>query len=250
MRRDTTTRPRSRTESVVGRWSAARGVFSSSAAVAVIACALAFPAAAQEVPVIYLYVNDFVGVLTYEEVDTLDEICYELDRYNSDELAIVVVNTTLPLGIDIYAVELFESNGIGKEAEDNGVLLLVSTEERVWRIEVGYGLEGLLNDAKVGEIGRDNLEPYLAAEDYYPGIFYTVSAIIEVLVSEPTGNEGGGVSLFGYHIDWWHLFLAIVVLGVVGVLTRGRVFFWIGGILTRGRFGGGRSGGGGAKGRF
>lgn len=223
---------------------------SALAAAAVLVCILALPAAGQDVPVIYLYVNDFVGVLTDDEINTLDEICYELDRYNSDEIAVVVVNTTLPLGIDTYAVELFEVNGIGKGEEDNGVLLLVSTEERMWRIEVGYGLEGLLNDAKVGAIGRDNLEPYLAAEDYYPGIFYTVSAMIEVLVSEPDGSEGGGVSMFGYHVDWWQLGLAVAVVAVVGVITRGRVFLWIGGILTRGRFGGGRSGGGGAKGRF
>lgn len=250
MRRDTTTRPRSRAETGYEQGPAARTALSSSAILIVLACAFAFPAAAQEMPVLYLYVNDFVGMLTLEEINTLDEICYELDRYNSDELAVVIVNSTLPMGIDTYAVELFEQNGIGKEGEDNGVMLLISTEERSWRIEVGYGLEGLLNDAKVGAIGRENLEPYLAVEDYYPGVFYTVSAIIDVLVSEPDGSEGGGVSLFGYHIDWWQLALAVAVLGVVGVLTRGRVFFWIGGILTRGRFGGGRSGGGGARGRF
>jgi hypothetical protein len=51
-------------------------------------------------------------------------------------------------------------------------------------------------------------------------------------------------------IDYWQLATAIVVFLAVGALTRGRIFIWIGAILTRGRFGGGRSGGGGAKGRF
>ena len=206
--------------------------------------------AAQQVPTIYLYVNDFVGVLTSEEESTLDEICYELDRYNSDELAIVIVNTTLPLGIDLFSSETFEANGVGKEGLDNGIMVLVSTEEASWRIEVGYGLEGILNDAKAGAIGRDNLEPYLSQGDYYAGIFYTVSAIIDILISDSGQPAGNKYPLFGYHIDWWELASAIAVFVVVAALTRGRILFWIGGVLTRGRFGGGRSGGGGARGRF
>lgn len=207
-------------------------------------------ACAQAAPEIYLYVNDFVGVLTYDEVGALDEICYQLDQVTSDEIAVVIVNSTQPEGIDIFAVELFEASGIGKEDKDNGVLLLVSTEEELWRIEVGYGLEGILNDAKVGSIGRDNLEPYLEVGDYYPGIFYTVAALVEELTSDPDRVNEDGYDIALLRIDYWQLALAIVVVVVIGVVTKGRVFFWIGGILTRGRFGGGRSGGGGAKGRF
>ncbi len=207
-------------------------------------------AAAQDVPEIYLYANDFVGVLTYDEIATLDEICYQLDQVTSDEIAIVVVNTTLPLGIDLFAVELFQASGVGKEDEDNGVLLLVSTEEEMWRIEVGYGLEGILNDAKVGSIGRENLEPYLAVQDYYPGIFYTVAALVEELTADPDRINEDGYDIELLRIDYWQLALAVAVFLVVGVATRGRLFFWLGGILPWGRFGGGRSGGGGAKGRF
>jgi len=207
-------------------------------------------ATSQQVPTIYLYVNDFVGVLTTDEIATLDEICYELDSYNSDELAVVIVNNTLPAGIDLFSSETFQENGIGKEGLDNGIMILVSTEEALWRIEVGYGLEGILNDAKVGSIGRDNLEPYLSQGDYYSGIFYSVSAIVDVLISDPGQPAGNKYPVFGYHIDWWELASAILIVVAVAALTRGRILFWIGGILTRGRFGGGRSGGGGARGRF
>ncbi len=205
---------------------------------------------AQEVPTVYLYVNDFVGVLTEDEVSTLDEICYELDSYNSDELAIVIVNSTLPLGINLFAAETFQANGVGKAGLDNGVMILVSTEEGLWRIEVGYGLEGVLNDAKVGAIGRANLEPYLSEGDYYSGIFYTVSGIVDVLTSDPNQHAGNKYPLFGYHIDWWEVAGSVAIFVFVAAITKGRILFWIGGILTRGGFGGGRSGGGGAKGRF
>jgi uncharacterized protein len=202
------------------------------------------------VPEIFLYANDFVGVLTLDEIDMLDSICYELDQLTSDEIAIVVVETTQPEGIDLFAVELFESAGIGKEDKDNGVLVLVSVSEELWRIEVGYGLEGILNDAKVGTIGRENLEPYLATGDYYPGIFYTLEALVNELIADPDRINEDGYDIEFLRIDYWQLALAVGVLVVVGVLTRGRIFFWIGAILTRGRFGGGRSGGGGARGRF
>jgi uncharacterized protein len=160
------------------------------------------------------------------------------------------VNTTQPIGIDTYAFRVFDENGIGKESKDNGILLLISTDERQWRIEVGYGLEGVLNDAKIGSLGRENLEPYLAAEDYYSGIFYTVSAIIDQITAEPS-HGGRGFEIFpGITINWWQLGLALIVMIVVAVITRGRAFIWIGSVLTRGKFGGGSSGGGGAKGRF
>jgi uncharacterized protein len=206
--------------------------------------------ASQDMPEIYLYVNDFAGVLTYDEVSKLDEICYELDQVTSDEVAIVIVNSTQPEGIDMFAVELFEAAGIGKEDKDNGVLILVSTDESLWRIEVGYGLEGILNDAKVGSIGRDNLEPYLAVGDYYPGIFYTLAELVYELTSDPDRINEDGYDIEFLRIDYWQLALAITVVIVVGVITKGRVFLWIGSVITRGRFGGGRSGGGGAKGRF
>lgn len=206
--------------------------------------------AAQEVPTIYLYVNDFVGVLTDQEIATLNQICYELDRYNSDELAIVIVNSTQPMGLDLFASETFEANGIGKAGLDNGVMILVSTEESLWRIEVGYGLEGILNDAKVGAIGRENLQPYLSEGDYYSGIFYTVQEIVSELTADPNQPEGNKYPLFGYHIDWWELAGSIAVFLFVAGVTKGRILVWIGGILTRGGFGGGRSGGGGARGRF
>ena len=211
---------------------------------------LPYASSAQAVPEIYLYVNDFVGVLTYDEMNTLDEICYELDQVTSDEVAIVIVNTTQPEGIDLFAVQMFSEAGIGKEDKDNGVLILVSVGEELWRIEVGYGLEGILNDAKVGAIGRENLEPYLAAGNYYPGVFYTLAAIVEELTSDPDRINENGYDVELLKMDYWQLALAIGIVVVVGVATKGMIFIWIGGILTRGRFGGGRSGGGGAKGRF
>lgn len=111
-----------------------------------------------------------------------------------------------------------------------------------------------INDLSGGREGgasdRENLEPYLETGDCYPGGFYTLEALVYELTSDPDRINEDGYDIEFLRIDYWQLATAIVVLVVVGVITKGRAFFWIGAIITRGRFGGGRSGGGGAKGRF
>lgn len=203
-------------------------------------------------PELYLYVNDFSNVLLKSEADNLDEICYQLDQLTSDEIAIVTVNDTLPDGIDLYAVNLFQSSGIGKAGKDNGVLMLVATGEGRWRIEVGYGLEGILNDAKVGTIGRTNLEPYINAGDYYAGLLHSLARIVENLTADPSRyQEKSDPGIWGLCVlNWMTCGVPLAIFIVVAIITRGRVFLWVGSIASRGRFGGGRSGGGGAKGRF
>jgi len=205
----------------------------------------------QSVPEIFLYVNDLTEprTLLADEADALTDLCYEVDVLSTAEIAILIVNTTLPLGIDLFASDTFAANGIGKEGEDNGVLLLVSTDERRWRIEVGYGLEGILNDAKVGSIGRAELDPALAVEDFFTGIYNATLAIGQEIVDNyvPGTAANGPPALFV--IDWPKVAITVVVFLVVAAFSRGRVLLWLGNVHRRGGFGGGRSGGGGARGR-
>lgn len=206
-------------------------------------------AVAQEWPTLYLYVNDLTspGALLSSEVDSLDSLCYEIDSLTTAEVAILLVNTTLPYGIDLYAVQTFEANAVGKQGLDNGVLIVVSVDEGQWRVEVGYGLEGILPDSKVGTIGIETLTPALQVGDYYNGLFDATLLIGQEIVDNYSG-PGGDPQLIV--IDWWQVALGVAVVVGVGILTKGRVFLWIGHIFRRGGFGGGRSGGGGARGRF
>ena len=207
------------------------------------------PAKGQEVPAVSLYVNDLAspGALLSFEEDKLDSLCYEIDYRTSAEVAILVVNTTLPMGIDEFAFRTFEQNVIGKEGKDNGILIIVTTDEGAWRIEVGYGLEGLLPDSKVARFARDYLEPGIAAFDYYQGLYDVTFELGNEILNSGEGTSGGNPQPWIY--DWRGIAVGFVVLMVVGVVTRGRVFLWVGNVLKRGGFGGGRSGGGGASGR-
>jgi len=213
-----------------------------------------FPVIAQDVPTIYLYVNDLTtpGTLLSDEFNALEDLCYRVDSLTSAEVAILVVNTTQPWGIDVFAARTFSANGIGKAGRDNGVLLVVSTDERAWRFEVGYGIEGILNDALVGRIGRDNLTPALEAGDFYGGIYdATYAAGSEIVSRYDAGSANPEPSLLV--LDWKAVAIVVVVFLAVSVLTRGRSFLWIGALFNlyrRGGFGGGRTGGGGARGKY
>ena len=209
------------------------------------------PVQGQEVPSIFLYVNDLTDPpsLLSGERDLIEELCLEVDQETSAEVAVLVVNTTQPLGIDLFAVRTFEENGLGKRELDNGVLVLLSTDERQWRVEVGYGLEGVLNDAKVGSIGRATLSVGFETGDLYGGIYDATLAIGQEIVDNyapPGGSPLGIPSLF--EIDWRVVAVAVIIFIAIAVLTGGRSIVLIGSVLRRKGFGGGRSGGGGAKG--
>jgi len=205
---------------------------------------LAPKAVAQDIPSVYLYVNDLTSppTLLRSEVDDITSICYQVDNLTSAEVAVLIVNSTQPLGISQFAVKTFQSNGIGKAGRDNGVLIVVSTNEHQWRIEVGYGLEGVLNDAKVGSIGRSTIEPALASGDLYNGIYNATLQVGQEIVDHYNG-QANNPSLFTW--NWKGIAITIAIF----LLTGGSVIS-VRGIYRRSGYGGGRSGGGGAEGSY
>ena len=229
----------------------------NSAAALVFSCVLlvtAQPATAEEIPQIYLYVNDLASppVLLTDERNALENLCYEVDFESSAEIAVLIVNTTLPLGIDMFAVRVFEENHVGKEGLDNGVLILVSVDERQWRIEVGYGLEGILPDAFLGAVGRDILEPSLVSGDYYAGVYDAAYEVGLKIVTEYDPGSGPRSEPQPVQLDWWPIVLPFLIFVGLAFLSKGRLLLWLGTSIRfkRGGFGGGRSGGGGAKGGY
>jgi len=209
------------------------------------------------VPTIAPYVDDRVGVMTYEDYLDLDQFCYEVELNNTCQIAVLIVNSTQPVGINDYAIKAFEKNGIGQEGKDNGVLFVFSYSEEAWRVVTGDGVSGILNGARLTELRQLYLDPYLETGDYSTGIkLYVYSIGLELVdnyVSEPASPDN---SFLGITLSWWQwaIIIFVVVLLVVG--TRGRILIWIPYLLLSllgrggGGWGGGRTGGGGARGRF
>jgi hypothetical protein len=96
------------------------------------------------------YVNDFGHVLDQNIIVQLDDICRQVEQKARAQIAVVTVNSLDGSDIDSYAVDLFKKWGIGSKTTDHGVLILLAVQDRKYRIEVGYGLEPILPDGKVG----------------------------------------------------------------------------------------------------
>lgn len=209
------------------------------------------------------YVNDLAGVLTPDTVQSLDALCTEVDQKAHAQIAVVTVKSIDPdksgatPTIEEFATALEDKWKVGAKGTDKGVLLIVSLSPRKYRIEVGYGLEGLLNDAKVGDIGRD-MQPYLHTGDYNQGISVAtrelaqdIAADAGVTLSQPGGEEPAPQYEPQPQAQVNPVVLlvigAIVVIGL-GVLIRtghiGLLFFILFNLLSGGRGGGGFGGGG------
>jgi uncharacterized protein len=170
---------------------------------------------------------------------------------------VVAVSLKNPDEISMFAVRTFEKNQLGQEGKDDGLLVMVATDDRSWRIEVGYGLEGVLPDILVAQIAKDYLVPDLERGDYYTGLLYTVAFLGREILDhyeegEPPEDDGDPYPISWLPLTWGQLILVVVIFLVVALLTGGRGL-WLGGLLYGSggrRWGGGRSGGGGARGKW
>jgi len=224
------------------------------------------------------YVNDYAGVLSYENRQALTALIGELERKTTAQIAVVTVDTIAPYDIEGYAVKLFEKWGIGQKGKDNGILLLVAIRERKVRIEVGYGLEGALPDAIAKVIIEDYIVPSFKEGNYNSGIVRGTVGIAKLVAEEydvtlsefgtlptnvPVPRKRSAAAVFFRIL--FNLFIIILILGTrTGFLWwflipgfRRRGGFWYGSGFGGnsggfgggfGGFGGGFSGGGGASG--
>jgi uncharacterized protein len=240
----------------------ARGRFLLAGAVALLALVIASASAQEfEVPRLTARVTDLANVLSAEERADLEAILKVHEDSTSNQIAVLVVPTTGEEPIENYAVRAFEVNAIGTKAHDNGVLLLVATDDRRIRIEVGYGLEGAVTDAISALIIENAIKPRFRDGDYYGGIKAGVEDIMKAAAGEYKAEPGTGEDVPG-GISFGTIVFMIIVLWFIGRMFRGGgrggrggglggLLPWI--IMSRGGrgwgggggFGGGGFGGGG-----
>lgn len=215
------------------------------------------------------YVTDTVGIIDSNYGAQITNLCAGIEKSTGAQIAVVIINSTEELSIEEYALRLFEKWGIGEKDKDNGLLILIAIEDREYRIEVGYGLEGILNDAKVGRLAREFFVDNFRAGNYGEGIYLAVDTIGKELGGEYTIiTDEREMEPIETAIALLVVLLPMIFLAIVAAIDKKRgkkssfanmlLWFLIFSMLGRGRgrsggggfggFGGGRSGGGGASG--
>ena len=129
-------------------------------------------------------VNDFANIISPDVESELDAQLTTLENTTSHEVAVVTVQSLDGMTVEDYAERLFRAWGIGQEKRDNGVLILVAPNERDVRIEVGYGLEGILPDGLAGRVIQDDILPRFKENDYPGGIRAGTLRVIDIVAKQ------------------------------------------------------------------
>lgn len=217
---------------------------------------LAFDLRALDVPQLRGRVNDYAGAMQAGQAQSLETQLAQLERDTGHQAAVLTIPTLDGDDIEGFSIRVAESWKIGKKGFDNGVILVVAVKDRRLRLEVGYGLEGLLPDAIAKRITADYIVPRFRQQDYGGGIVAGIAAVDKVLRKEPlpaaarkkASSKGGQLSFPAM------LAITFAILGVLafaGGANRQRHHMW----GTRGRrqgaiFYGGGSGSGWGGGGF
>jgi uncharacterized protein len=166
------------------------------------------------------WVADVAGALQPGTVQYLNQKINETEQANGVEMAVVVIRSLDGLTIEDAAEKLFKLWGIGKKDRDNGLLFLWSTGDRKLRVEVGYGLEGVLPDGKVGAILDTYVIPKFKSGNFDGGIIDGVDAVLAVARNENVAlpaMDTGSYDVSGWLPSWWPFAGAVPV--VIGLLT-------------------------------
>jgi len=158
-----------------------------SGALSLVLCAASAASVFADVPVPPLErpVTDLTHTLTAGEVAGLESELAVFERSKGSQIAVLIVPTTAPETIEQYSIRVVEQWKLGRKGIDDGALLLVAKDDRALRIEVGYGLEGVLPDAVANRLIDERIVPRFRAGDFAGGIAAGVDAMIRIVEGEP-----------------------------------------------------------------
>jgi len=188
------------------------------------------------VPPLTAQVVDQTGTLTSAQRAELERKLREFELRKGAQIAVLMVPSTAPEPIEQYSLRVVEQWKLGRKKVDDGALLIVAKNDRALRIEVGYALEGALNDAVARRIVSDIIAPRFRGGDFYGGVNAGVDAMMGVIEGEPlpapkeaARSEGGNVGQA--------LPILLILALVAGGLLRAMLGRFLGGAITGGLVG-------------
>lgn len=175
-------------------------------------------------PTLNGYVTDNANIITPEYREKITDLADKINKETTVEIAVLTIESLEGDSHENYALQTFRQNGVGKKDNNNGLLILVAKNERKYKFEVGYGLEGTIPDAMKVPIGDKIIAPNFRNGDYGKGIYESM-IVIEGLITNNTevlskygmiqnsGGEssgGGGNAIF--------TIIVLVTIGIFGII--------------------------------
>ena len=170
------------------------------------------------VPPLTGHVIDQTGTLSAEQKATLEQTLTAFEARKGSQLAVLMVASTAPEEVEQYALRVAEQWKLGRKKVDDGAILVVAKDDRAMRIEVGYGLEGALNDLTSKRIISETILPRFKSQDFYGGITAGVAQVIRVIDGEPLPAPSARSSQGIGDVQQYAPMLFILALAVGGVL--------------------------------
>lgn len=185
------------------------------------------------VPALSSPVTDLTATLTPDQKRSVEQTLQEFEARKGSQIAVLIVPTTQPEAIEQFSLRVVESWKLGRQKVDDGVLFLIAKDDRRMRIEVGYGLEGGLNDAVAKRIISEVVTPFFKNNDFFGGVQAGVNAMIAVVDGESLPPISAAESSQGNEGFFGDAFVLVVFGAVfVGNILRSLLGPMIAGLLT------------------
>lgn len=247
-----------------------KGIFLRVALLGAILPGLARAESPTSLPKPTSYVSDFANVIDPASKENIEDLAWQVYSGAHATIEVVTIKSLDGQDIDSFTTALEDNWKVGPKSSDKGILMVFAIQDRKDRIEVGYGLEGILNDAKVGDIRR-SMNPLLQQGQYGPAIQSGVQQIANVIAADAgitlTPPQQTPQPVYNYqpvhhHFNWFGLIFFIIFLLLMfrgGGGGRGWLWFLLGNMMGGGfrgggggfgEGGGGFGGGGGGGGDF
>ncbi len=203
-------------------------------------------------------VNDFAGVIPPDYKNRMEGLAREVLEKTGTAIVVATVQTLGDNELNDYVNSLYKAWGIGKKGEDKGVLIFLALKERKFRIETGYGVEGILPDGLVGEIRDKYVIPYLKQGDYGKGLSNAMTAVAYIVAKDANVSLTGGAPVsrprekkVNQGISILPLIILLLILiPLLGTRQGRQMLPWLLLLLFSGSGRGGGYGGGGGFGSF
>ncbi|GBL46406.1 beta-propeller domains of methanol dehydrogenase type [Sulfuriferula multivorans] len=137
------------------------------------------------VPALKAHVTDLTNTLTSAQAASLEQQLSDFEKRKGSQLAVLIVPSTAPQAIEQYGIRVAEAWKLGRKSVDDGVILLVAKNDHALRIEVGYGLEGVIPDAIAKRVIAETIVPHFKQDDFAGGIQAGVDQLIKLINGEP-----------------------------------------------------------------